>query len=65
MPSCDVEVCEVCGQSTVQGNDELGRCIGCAHTSKLDRALRSMAAGVTRDPLTGRYAQATTLRRQP
>lgn len=52
--ACDTEICEICRQPTVEGNDELGRCVHCTHSS-LDRLLRSMAAGVTRDPRTGRF----------
>lgn len=53
--ACDGEVCEVCGQTTIAGNDALGQCAGCSQTRTLDHNLRLMAAGVTRNKVTGQY----------
>jgi hypothetical protein len=57
---CDTETCEICQTETVEGNDELGRCIHCSHLSRqaqsLEHLLSLMAAGVTRDARTGRFA---------
>ena len=52
---CDLEQCERCGQSTVEGNDAAGLCPVCSGPTTLDALLRSMAAGVTRDRKTGRF----------
>ena len=40
---------------SVKGLDALGRCELCEHGGTLAHNLRLMAAGVTRNPVTGRY----------
>jgi len=54
--ACDLERCERCGQETVAGNDAAGLCSTCSGPTTLDALLRRMAAGVTRDPRSGRFA---------
>lgn len=51
---CDTETCETCGGQALEGTNAKGECRSCetfAHN------LRLMAAGVTRDRKTGRYAK--------
>jgi len=52
---CDAETCEVCQTATVEGNNALGQCESCEQTKTLDWALRTMAAGVTRNPKNGQF----------
>jgi hypothetical protein len=54
--ACDTETCETCGTDALEGLNADGDCLACERGS-LDRLLRSMAAGVTRDPATGRFVQ--------
>lgn len=52
---CDTETCNTCGIDTVAGNDQNGECVTCSSDGSLDKMLRLMAAGVTREPATGRF----------
>ncbi len=51
---CDSETCSTCGGLTEFETNKNGECRSCA---TLLHNLRLMAAGVTRDKATGRYAK--------
>ena len=50
---CETETCETCGAACID-TDQNGECRPCATFA---HNLRLMAAGVTRDKATGRYAK--------
>jgi hypothetical protein len=57
MPNlCDTEQCDTCRANVIEGVNENGQCARCAGTDSLPHLLRLMAAGVTRDKATGRFA---------
>jgi hypothetical protein len=51
---CDTETCSTCHAAVID-TDQNGECRSCA--GSLLHNLRLMAAGVTRDKVTGRYAK--------
>ena len=52
--ACDTETCITCSADVIEGVDQNGECRRCANGA-LTILLRSMVAGVTRDPKTGRF----------
>jgi hypothetical protein len=54
--ACDTETCFTCQQPAIEGLNTKGECLACETGGTLAHNLRLMAAGVTRDKATGRYA---------
>ena len=56
LTACDTEQCTTCHANVIEGVDQNGQCARCAGTDSFAHMLRLMAAGVTRDKATGRFA---------